>query len=323
MSLKNKNRYPLLGIRSKNEIAKRISSKRLSKEKALKLINEVLENKEKYWHDVIRCSEPDKEKFVRSCKETKLGRLLWLIDKKILTPNDYLIPEFIFGGLSGKDHVQATYFLLGKRKKRTKLGLDISKFFEHNSQERVFYFFCKKCGCSVKASRILSDLCCVPYGKKGSNGKKVLARGFATSPRLSLWCNLDLFLKISWETKEFLKKKDARISVFVDDIGISASKTTKGSMEKLFEKINNILLNSDPNQKLPLNIEKKNISDYRDKNMEHLGLSMGRNKISFGVKTRSKEKKIIYSVGKDLIDSGGSKGDDWKKMEDPTFKIEF
>lgn len=37
----------------------------------------------------------------------------------------------------------------------------------------------------------------------------------------------------------------------------------------------------------------------------------------------SKERKIIYSVGQDLVDSGGSQGDDWQKMEDPTFVIEF
>jgi len=37
----------------------------------------------------------------------------------------------------------------------------------------------------------------------------------------------------------------------------------------------------------------------------------------------SPEKKIIYSVGKDLKDSGGSEGKDWQIMEDPTFKVEF
>lgn len=37
----------------------------------------------------------------------------------------------------------------------------------------------------------------------------------------------------------------------------------------------------------------------------------------------SPTKKILYSVGKDRIDSGGSEGDDWTQMPDPTFKIEF
>jgi len=37
----------------------------------------------------------------------------------------------------------------------------------------------------------------------------------------------------------------------------------------------------------------------------------------------SSTKKIIYSVGPDLKDSGGSEGSNWEEMEDPTFKIEF
>ncbi|MCK4524808.1 MAG: hypothetical protein KAU07_00005, partial [Candidatus Andersenbacteria bacterium] len=37
----------------------------------------------------------------------------------------------------------------------------------------------------------------------------------------------------------------------------------------------------------------------------------------------SKENKILYSIGRDLKDNGGSIGEDWKKMPDPTFKINF
>ena len=37
----------------------------------------------------------------------------------------------------------------------------------------------------------------------------------------------------------------------------------------------------------------------------------------------SAAKKILYSVGEDLQDSGGSVGDDWRKMVDPTFLIKF
>lgn len=37
----------------------------------------------------------------------------------------------------------------------------------------------------------------------------------------------------------------------------------------------------------------------------------------------SATKKILYSVGEDLQDSGGSTGDDWRKMADPTFILNF
>lgn len=37
----------------------------------------------------------------------------------------------------------------------------------------------------------------------------------------------------------------------------------------------------------------------------------------------SPEKKLIYSVGKDIIDSGGNESDEWRNAPDPSFKIEF
>lgn len=37
----------------------------------------------------------------------------------------------------------------------------------------------------------------------------------------------------------------------------------------------------------------------------------------------SREKKLIYSIGSDKKDSGGSAGDDWHAMADPTFPINF
>lgn len=37
----------------------------------------------------------------------------------------------------------------------------------------------------------------------------------------------------------------------------------------------------------------------------------------------SAAKKILYSVGQDMRDLGGSAGDDWHKMPNPTFKINF
>ncbi len=307
-----KYRYPKVGIRSKNELSKRISGKNFPPKEALNLINDVLKNHDKYWHDLEIASEPDKNKYVRNAKGTPLGKLLSLINRKVLAPHDSLIPHFIFGGVSNKDHVKAAYYLLGKQRKRTKLSLDISKFFEQNKRERVFYFFNKKCECSVRASNILADLCCVPIGPKNdSKGKqKVLARGFATSTRLAIWCNLDLFLRIYWKANKVLKNKDTKIAIFVDDIGISATKTKKETMDLLAQDIEKIFKSFDTNQALPLNIEKKDIKSYLDGNMEHLGLRLGRNKLSMGKKTitrinelkqRLKNPKLTYSEKKKLI----------------------
>lgn len=296
------NRYPIIALRSKNEIVKRIASKKFPRERALRLINDVQKNHSRYWHDVESCSDPENGKFVRSCKSTPLGFLLKLIDRRILAPYDKMIPNFIFGGVSKRNHVQAAYRHLGIRRKRIKLSLDISRFFEQNRYERVFYLFYKKCRCTLKASKILADLCCVPLGPKKDVAKeRVLARGFATSPRLALWCNLDLFLKVYREAKKALPNKDARITIFVDDIGISASRVTESEMELLSKRIEKILENHDKNQTLPLNPKKKQITSYFSNNMEHLGIKIGRNKLTPGKKTIIKQNIIYKKLKKEGI----------------------
>lgn len=303
------NRYPSIGIRSKNEIAKRISSNIFSFKDALCLINDVLKNYDKYWKDVEKHSKPEEGKYVRSAKYKPLGKLLNLIDKKIMAPFDYLVPNFIFGGISGRNHVQAVSNLLGYKTKRTKLGLDISKFFEQNKRERVFYFFYKKAKCSKIASNILADLCCVPMGPKNSNNKeKVLARGFSTSTRLAVWCNLDLFFRVYWKTKEILKNKDSKISIFIDDIGITASKVSEEKMMLLNKEIVNILENFDNNQVLPINPNKTTIKSHLKKEqIEYLGLKICKKKLALGHKTRLKKREIKSQLNNKNISKSDKK----------------
>jgi hypothetical protein len=285
------NRYPALNLRSKNEIAKRISGVQLPYHEALALINDVMRNRDKYWYD-SDASEPESEKYVRSAVGTPLGKLLKLIDIKILAPYDKLAPDFIFGGLAKRNHIQAARHLLGKQRRRTLLKLDIRRFFEQIHRPRVFQFFYKKCGCGKRAARILSEICCVPLGPKGAGCvEESIARGFATSPRLALWCNLDLFLRLSWEAKNEFKGRDPRIAIFVDDIGIMVSKTGVDILNKFSERIENLLLNFDPNQPLPINPGKKEIMIYT-KGIEHLGLRFGRKKLTMGRKARSRLDKI-------------------------------
>jgi hypothetical protein len=290
-------RYPKLAIRSKNELAKHISGKRLSQSGALALINDVIANFDRYWRD-SKHSQPEKGKFVRDAKPFPLGRLLKLIDKQVLAPHDALVPDFIFGGISGKDHIKAGYHLLGKKRHRTLLGLDISTFFEQIRERRVFYFFHKKAGCSVKASRLLAGLCSVPLGAKGSEDtERSIGRGFATSTRLALWCNLDIFLRINWLAKERFKGRDPQIAIFVDDIGITASRVSRQDVEKFADEVEDILKKYDPNQTLPINPKKRKILSAAQ-GMEHLGLRLGRNKITPGYKTALKIQHIRNELKK-------------------------
>jgi len=296
------NRYPIIGIRSKNELAKRISGKKLPYPEALYLVNDVLTNYNKYWRDNKKASDPVNDKYVRSAFGTPLGRLLDLINKKVLSPYDKLLPGFIFGGVSKKNHIQASLYLLGRRRKRTKLGADISKFFEQNKKERVAYFLNGKCECSKKASEIISNLCCIPLGPKNSgSSEKAIARGFATSTRLATWCNLDLFLRVDWVVKKMLKGHDPRITFFVDDIGISASDVDEKLMISVYNRIDDIFKNYDKNHGLPLNHKKRNIQSYKDGKIEHLGLRCGRNKVMIGSKTSKKLSNVKKGLSKDNL----------------------
>jgi hypothetical protein len=278
-------RYPKIFIRSKSDLSKQISYSKFPKEKALKLINDVLENYDKYWKDSEQ-SEPEKDKYVRSAKWTPLGQLLKKIDMTVLSPHDSLLPCFIFGGVKDMNHVKAAEYLLGFKRKRTLLKMDIEHFFEQITQEQVEHFFRDKTLCSRKAAKLLSDLCCVPLGPKGNDSKKkVIARGFPTSSRLAVWCNLDLFIKLNWIVKKRLKNKDPRIMVYVDDIGITAANASKEEMEEIYNEAFE-LFQSQSLKIHPLGTKSKIMFYYEG--LKLLGLDLQRNKLRIGLKTRSK-----------------------------------
>lgn len=299
------NRYPNLGIRSKNELSKRVSGKKIPQIKALELINDSIKNHDKYWRDHPKMSQPDKGKWVRDASYTPLGKLLKLINIKVLRPYDSLLPDFIFGGVGGKNHKAAVKHLLGRKRGRTILKLDITKFFEQIKYDRVYHFFLDKAGCSNKAARLLANICCVAYGAKNNpKDYKTIARGFATSPRLAVWCNLDAFIKIDKLVKHELRGHDPRIAIYVDDIGITASRITKEDLMHIYPKIKAIL-EVDKNQQLPLNDKKTKIihhdgTTYKidgtndgKHSFEHLGLQMNRNSLTIGQKTRWKKAELI------------------------------
>lgn len=293
-------RYPKIFIQSKNELAKHISYANFSKDEALALINDVIANFDGYWRDNKKLSDVERGKYVRGAKGTPLGRFLNSVNKQVLTPHDKSLPLFIFGGVSKRDHVQAVETLLGDRRQRTLLQLDITSFFEQIDKDRVYHFFADKCECSHKAARLLSDLCCVPLGAKDNpEAHASIARGFATSPRLAIWCNLDTFVRLEWLVKKRLKGKDPRIAIYVDDIGITASKVSKNEMERLYIEIEQLFQRGDKNQTLPLNREKKHIFSH-EKGLEHLGIKMHRNRLELGSRSKSKLGKTKSKLGQDL-----------------------
>lgn len=283
--------YPKLFIRSKNDLAKHISHSGFPFVQALELINDSLTHFDYYWKD-SKSSEPDKEKYVRNASGGNLKKLHRKINARVLASHDKSVPFFIFGGLKGRNHVMAAEELLGTSRKRVMLKLDLKHFFEQVGSKRVEHFFMSRCACSCRVAKILSQLCCVPLGPKGSGKtEKTIARGFATSPRLAVWCNLNLFLKMRALALKRLRGYDPRIAVYVDDIGITASRIPEEAVEKLKVEIKELLETADPNQPLILNMDKTKIRSHHQ-GLSYLGLDLHRNRVAVGRKARSKKEKI-------------------------------
>jgi len=177
------------------------------------------------------------------------------------------------------------------------LKMDMRRFFEHVSDKDVFNLFTRKFGCSIKAASILSYLCCVNEGSKDSpSPNQTLGRGFATSGRLAVWCNLDLFLRISWLVKKKLSKHNPKIAIYVDDICVTASGVSPEQMWELYVDIK-ALIGKKSNCRLELNESKTKVVNYKgeafdaDGNVidyipyEALGLKMNRNTLDVSAKT--------------------------------------
>lgn len=289
---KNLERYPTFNIRHKNDLAKHISRDSASHKDKLNLINDALNNFNSYWKDHEGKSEPEKNKYVRDASDTKLGKLLKLINKQILTPEDERVPFFIFGGISKKDHVQACHYLWGDGGDKMLLALDIERFFDQIKRERIFHFFNSKASCGKRAANILADLTCVNKGPKDNPEKeKVLARGFATSTRLSCWSNMDTFLTAWWFLKDEFKENNPKMALFVDDIGITLEGVTEQEVEKLYKELKDIFEKHDKNQSLPIHTDDKKVIGSFSEGVEHLGLKFTEEEIIAGNHIRKKLEK--------------------------------
>ncbi len=300
-----KNNYPKLHIGGKTELAKHLSHKGFSKEEAQKLISNVLKNFDRYWKDNLKRSKPHEEKWVRSAKGTPLGFLLSKIDERLLAPSDELIPNYIFGGKRSSNHVFAVRHLQGAKGKRTLLKLDLRRFFEQITEDRVINLLVYKCGCSYKGAKLVARVCCVPFGKKGSNSSlRTIARGFSTSSRLAVWCSLGLFSKIDALIRARLKGKDPRIAIYVDDIGVTATKTKKSEMLRLAYEIKDLV--EKYKHPLLINDDKREILRH-DEGMEHLGIKMQRRGLFLGRKTQKKKGMLRASLIKNISSSDRKK----------------
>ncbi len=299
--------YPKLNLYTKKQLANAIRGKNLSFDEAIKLIDDCLTNKDNYWFDNQEESKPNDDKWVRSASRTPLGKLQKRINQQILAPHDNELPVFIYGGVGKKGIKNAAIALQGKKNKRTLLKVDMCRFFEHITYEDIVRTLVCHCNCGKDVAQIIAEIACVRMGKKSldNTNEKVLARGFSTSSRLAVWCNLVLFRKLFYCMSKRLKGHDPKIAVYMDDIGITASRVDPAMLSSLYKDIVNLIENT---SKLEVNKNKTRIIDYLQREydvidghllegktaqFEFLGIGIGRSRLYPGVKTRSKMAKLI------------------------------
>lgn len=281
-----------LRIQSKNALAKRISNKRLPEKQARELIDFVIINHESLWKDNLSASQPSKGKWVRSAYGTELGKLLRLVDKQILAEHDKSLPSFIYGGRSGQSNVTAAKSLLGYEKERSLLAVDISKFFENVTAGKVNRFY-QTAGCGPRFSKSMTKLSCVHTGPKTKPDSTIaLARGFSTSTRLAVWSCMNAFYQINDLVHTELNRYDPRIAIFIDDIGISASRVPEELLLSLTPKINSIL-RKESGGKLQLNSDKTTVMNF-NKGIEHLGVVLTRKKLVLPRELQAKKDWYSY-----------------------------
>lgn len=281
-----------INLDSKNTLAQQISGKKLNPSQARDLIDNVIVRYDTLWKDNLKESKPDKGKWVRSAYRTDLGRLLKLIDVRVLAPLDRNLPNFIFGGRKGMSNVTAAKHLLGFEKERTLLALDITKFFESVDVSKVEAFYKSK-SCSPRMAKILSRLSCVHKGPKHQPEFALsLARGFSTSTRLSIWSYIAAFHQIHDLVLKRLKDYDPRIAIFIDDIGVSASRVPEELLRSLEDDIDSIF-GKQSDGFVKLNREKTKVMNFRD-GISHLGVVLNRNKLVLPKDLQSKRDWFDY-----------------------------
>lgn len=291
-------KYPKINLYSEKQLINCLSGRGLSFDTTAELLEDCLNNKDKYWRDNMEKSDSGREKWFRNAHGTPLGKLQELISGRILAPYDKYLPSFVHGGITGKGVKTAANSLLGKKRHRMLLKIDMAHFFEHVSYGGVVDLFENEFGCSPKVAKIIAEMSCVPEGAKGNGDKRhmVLARGFSASGRIAVWCNINLFMKIFYLVNKKLKGHDPRIAIYMDDIGITASRVESAQMASLYKDILKLIGKTD----LEVNERKTVIVDYMHRKynpldgslcakpapFEFLGIELGRNKLLPGVKIR-------------------------------------
>lgn len=297
----NKQPFPKIQIRSKNELAKHLSSKRNYKD-VLEKINHCIE---RFPYLYSNHQDSKDGKYIRVAKRP-LKEINKLINTVILKEYDSTIISCIYGWIQNRSFVQAVDIHKTKAK-RTYIKLDLKRFFEQISYEKALWFF-KKTWCKLNIAHMLTWFCCIPNSEYFRiDAERVIARWFSTSSRLAVLCTLEYFQKLNWLTLKYLKKFRPKITVFVDDITISFNNIDDLKFETFLRKINELSLKYG----IELN-QDKTIINKDTNDIEILWVQINGWKLSPWKKTLKKEMDILEKKNKWEI--GLEKNIEWFKM---------
>lgn len=306
-------RHPKLNLRTESDLLLFLNTakskdlnKTFKRKITLKDLRYLRDNSHLDWSDHPTESNPEKQKYVRSIRPgSNLNIANRRLDAAMRGALDKKVPQIFYGSVSEKSHIQAARILCNGRNS-TIISLDVTRFFESISQDRVARFF-YKAGCSREIAQMLAKLACVPLGPKDKpEPNYALARGFPTSPRLSLWATFEIFVKLNRVFQKKFAHLSPKIVVFVDDIGISVKGANEADIEAV-KKLAFRIIGGDKRgvnlvvHKRPPKLKVRHIS----RTAEHLGLVIGKKSLSPGFKTRHK----IGSVNARLSDKTLSRED--------------
>ncbi|MCA9364192.1 hypothetical protein KC727_03160 [Candidatus Kaiserbacteria bacterium] len=313
-------KHPKLNLRTEKDLlrflnaSKEIKTKRgtLKRPVLFKDLTYLYEEPRLDWSDHPTESDSTKEKYVRSIKPGSiLNTANRRLNEALRRTLDEQASQIFYGSVSKKSHIQAAGSLCNG-KNTTIVSLDITRFFESISSDRVARFFCKA-GCSPEIAKKLVAVTCVPVGPKEKPEEKYsLARGFPTSPRLALWSTFEIFVKLNRVLQKKFAHLSPKIVVFVDDIGISLKNATGEDIQAVKEIAFSVIESDtkDLSLKVHKNPPKLKIQHISE-NPEHLGLVIGKKNLSLGFKTRSK----IGDVKVRLSDRTLSQEDRYKALQ--------
>jgi hypothetical protein len=150
--------------------------------------------------------------FIKKPREIQaLKPKLEKVHKRIFKLLKYLdVPDYLHSAVRGRSYRTNAEKHIGAK---FVYRVDIKKFYQSISKERIYKFFCDDLCCSPDVSGLMADICCY---------KSMLPTGSSMSPVLSFLVNRKMFDSLY----NYAHSNGISMTVYVDDVIFSGDKLT-------------------------------------------------------------------------------------------------